>query len=81
MKIEEFGPGDVAFIPQGFGHYVEQIGDDPTEIVILFNSPFYQEISISDWLASNPASIIEANFGLSRELVDKLPKGALGILA
>ena len=38
VKTEEFGPGQVAFIKQGYGHYIEQIGNEPTEILILFNS-------------------------------------------
>jgi len=78
---EEFAPGQVAFIKQGFGHFVEQIGDVPTRILILFNSPVYQEISISEWLAANPPSMIADNFGLSQTQVAQLPKGALGIIA
>jgi len=46
-KTEEFGPGQVSFIQQGFGHFVEQVGAEPTESVILFNSPVFEEISIS----------------------------------
>ena len=37
-RVDEFGPNDVGFIQQGYGHYIEQIGDEPTEIIILFNS-------------------------------------------
>jgi oxalate decarboxylase len=32
-KTEEFGPGEVAFIKQGFGHFVQQIGDEPTKVL------------------------------------------------
>jgi oxalate decarboxylase len=78
---EEFAPGQIAFIKQGFGHFVEQIGDEPTRILILFNSPVYEEISISAWLAANPPSLIADNFGLSQTQVAQLPKGALGIIA
>ncbi|MGE5207231.1 MAG: cupin domain-containing protein, partial [Chlamydiota bacterium] len=78
---EEFAPGQIAFIKQGFGHFVEQMGDAPTRILILFNSPVYQEISISQWLAANPPSLIADNFGLSQRQVAQLPKGALGIIA
>ena len=59
---EEFAPGQIAFIKQGFGHFVEQIGNEPTRILILFNSPVYEEISISSWLAANPPSMIADNF-------------------
>lgn len=78
---EEFAPGQIAFIKQGFGHFVEQVGNEPTRILILFNSPVYEEISISSWLAANPPSMIADNFGLSQTQVAQLPKGALGIIA
>ncbi len=77
---DEFGPGNVAFIQQGFGHYIEQVGDEPTQILIVFNSGLYQEISISNWLAANPPAMVADNFKLTAEQVAKLPKGKLGIL-
>ena len=80
-KTEAFGPGQVAFIKQGFGHCVEQIGDEPTKVLILFKSPVYEEINISAWLAANPAGFITDNFGVSKELVDKLPIKSVGIAA
>jgi len=79
-KTEEFQAGQVGFVPQGFGHYVEQLGDEPTKFILLFNSPVFEEISISKWLAGNPASLLADNFQLSKEQVDRLPKSPLGIL-
>jgi oxalate decarboxylase len=79
-RTEEFGPGQVAFIQQGYGHYIEQIGDEPTEILILFNSGEYQEISLANWLGGNPASLLGDNFGISRNMVDQLPKRETGII-
>jgi oxalate decarboxylase len=80
VEMAEFGPGDVCFIPQGFGHWVEQVGADATQVVILFNNPLYTEISLSQWLAANPASLLADNFGLTAQVIDRLPKAALGIL-
>jgi oxalate decarboxylase len=79
-EVKDVGPGDVVFIPQGFGHFIEQLGSDPTEVVVLFSNPQYEEISISQWLAGNPAELLTANFGISREMAAKLPKRVLGIL-
>ncbi len=79
-RTEELGPGHVGFIQQGFGHYLEQVGSEPTKFFALFNSPTFEEISISKWLAGNPASLIADNFGIGREEVNRLPKKALGIL-
>ena len=41
-------PGEVAFINRGFGHYIRQIGNEETQILVAFNSPDYQEISHLD---------------------------------
>jgi oxalate decarboxylase len=80
-RIEEFGANDVGFIQQGYGHYVEQVGDEPTEIIILFNSGVYEEISLANWLGGNPVSLLETNFGIPRSVIDQLPKRETGILA
>jgi oxalate decarboxylase len=80
VKTEEFGPGNVAFIKQGYGHYIEQVGDQPTRLLILFNSGIYEEISLSNWLGGNPSSLLADNFGISNDLIDRLPKRETGIL-
>ena len=80
-RTDEFGKGHVSFIQQGYGHYVEQIGDDPAEVLILFNSGEYQAISLANWLGGNPVSLLEDNFGIPKSLVDQLPKKETGIVA
>jgi oxalate decarboxylase len=79
VKTAEYGPGMVVFAQQGFGHYVESIGSEPLRFFALFNSPTFEEISISNWLAGNPASLIADNFGIPKSEVAKMPKKALGI--
>ncbi len=81
VRTEEFGPGDVGFVKQGYGHYVEQVGNEPTSLLVLFNSPNFEEISLSNWLGANPTSLLNVNFGLSKEVLDRLPRHESGILA
>jgi oxalate decarboxylase len=80
VRTEEYGPGNVVFAQQGFGHYVENIGSEPLKFFALFNSPTFEEISISTWLAGNPASLIADNFGIPKSEVAKMPRKALGFL-
>ena len=80
VRTEEFGPADVGFIQQGYGHYVEQIGNEPTEILILFNHPEFQEISLANWLGGNPTSILIDHFGIPSSMVDQLPRKEVGII-
>ena len=78
-RTEECGPGDIVFVQQGFGHYVENVGREPMQFFALFNTPTFEEISISSWLAGNPASLIADNFDIPKSEVAKMPKRVLGI--
>jgi oxalate decarboxylase len=80
-RTEDFGPNDVGFIQQGYGHYIEHVGDEPTELLILFNSGIYEEISLANWLGGNPVSLLETNFGIPKSLIDQLPRRETGIVA
>ncbi len=80
-REDEFGPGQVCFVKQGYGHYIEQLGNEPTEILILFNHPEFQEISLSNWLGGNPMSILQTNFpNVPRDMIDKMPIVERGII-
>lgn len=78
-RVDEFSTGQVAFIKQGFGHYIEQVGDEPTRILITFPAAEYQEISLSTWLSNNPSQLIEDNFGITASDVARMPKSKLAI--
>jgi len=49
-------------------------------VLILFNSPEYQEISLANWLGEKPSSLLSANFGIAQDVIDKLPKKERGII-
>ncbi len=70
----EFNAGDVGYVPQGCGHYVENISDEPCKMLAVFNTGDYQEISLADWIASNPTGLLQTNFGVPKEIIDQFPK-------
>ena len=70
----EFGPGDVGYVPQGYGHYIENVGEEECRVLFAFNSGEYQEISLSGWLASNPRLLLATNFGVSETIISRFPK-------
>jgi oxalate decarboxylase len=74
-RTEEYGPGDVGYAPQGFGHYIENIGSDDLEVVLAFNSGEYQSISATAWFAANPAELLATNFGVPASTFAGFPKG------
>lgn len=73
-QIVEFGPGDVGYVPQGYGHYIENIGDADCRALLVFNSGEYQEIGLTGWLASNPALLVATNLGLPESVVTRFPR-------
>jgi oxalate decarboxylase len=72
-RIEEFNPGDAGYIPQGFGHYIENVADTTARILITLDKGEYEDISLSAWLAANPVSLIADNFKIPEALVEKMP--------
>ena len=73
-RTEEFSPGDVGYVPQGYGHYIENNGSEPCRILVAFDSGDYQEIGLSTWLAANPTRLVADNFQMPEAVTEKLPK-------
>ena len=61
-RTETLAQGDVGYIPQGYGHSIENVGDTPMRILIGFNSGVYEEIMLSQWMAGNPVDVLATNF-------------------
>jgi oxalate decarboxylase len=72
-RIETLEKGDVGYIPQGYGHSLENVGDKPARILIGFNSGIYQDIDLTEWMAANPADVLATNFGQPPALFEKFP--------
>jgi oxalate decarboxylase len=76
-----YGPGMIAFIKQGYGHFVENTGNETLRLLILFNAPTFEEILLTSWLAANPPQLVGDHFGLDPEQVRKFPHGEIGTIA
>jgi oxalate decarboxylase len=74
FRVETLEQGDVGYIPQGYGHSIENVGDKPCRILIGFNSGIYQSIDLSQWIAGNPADVLATNFGQRPDLFGKFPR-------
>jgi oxalate decarboxylase len=73
-RTDDFGMGDVGYAPQGFGHYIENIGTEDLEVLLVLNNGTYQSISITAWLATTPANVLAANFGVPEATFATFPK-------
>ncbi|HYZ33636.1 MAG TPA: cupin domain-containing protein [Crenalkalicoccus sp.] len=73
-RIESFGPGDVSYVPAGYGHYVENTGKETLEMLVIFDRGEYQEISLSNWIATSPPWLLSNNFGVDEKVLARFPK-------
>lgn len=80
-RTETLEQGDVGYIPQGYGHSVENIGNKTCRVLIGFNSGTYAAVDLSQWIAGNPADVLATNFGHPSELFEKFPRRDVFIAA
>jgi oxalate decarboxylase len=74
---QEYGPGDIFFVPMGHAHYIENIGKDECHFILTFNNGAFNEFStfsVTEWIAQTPKEVLAKNFGLPAKLFNKFPK-------
>jgi len=59
---DDFEATDVGYVPQGYGHYIENTGSEDLVVLVGLNSGTYEDISVSDWLASNTPELAASHF-------------------
>lgn len=74
FRTEVLNAGDVGYIPQGFGHSVENSGDKPCRVLLGFNTGRYEAIDLSQWIAGNPVEVLATNFGQPASLFEQFPR-------
>lgn len=74
FRTETLNAGDVGYIPQGYGHSIENIGAKPARVLIAFNTGEYQSVDLSQWLAGNPAYLLSDHFRIPAETFVHFPR-------
>lgn len=75
-KVAEFKPGDVAYIPMGFGHAIKNTGTDDLEIIQTWDNGKFEEIDLDAWVKASPNYLLSNNFaGASPETLAKMKQG------
>ncbi len=73
-RIETLNQGDVGYIPQGYGHSIENRSKDrKSRVLIGFNTGHYAAVDLSQWLAGNPSYLLATHFNKPKSLVEKFP--------
>ena len=73
-RTDEFAAGDVGYVPQGYGHYIENLGSEELEAVLVLNNGNYESISVTAWMAANPDLLLATNFKVPEKIFAGFPK-------
>jgi oxalate decarboxylase len=68
------GPEDVAFVPVGFGHYVENVGDKEATTFVIHNHAEFTTIDLSEWVAGGSLAIFASTLNMPVEAFEPAPK-------
>lgn len=69
FSVQEILPGQIGFVPQGYAHYIENIGSEDLRWVIVFNNTQPDDIGLSTTFGGMPTHTFTDTFSL--------PQGAL----
>ena len=67
-----YNPGDVGFVPRTLGHYIENIGTTPLNVVNVFNTAHYKDLSLNNWMALTPPDLIRGHLNLDGTVMKAL---------
>lgn len=54
----DYQAGDVGIVPKNMGHFVENIGDEPVEMLEIFRSDKFRDISLFQWMGETPQRMV-----------------------
>ena len=56
------------------GHYIENTGTTPLRFLECFKSNHYEDVSLKQWMALTPPTLLAAHLGIDKGLLAALPK-------
>jgi len=79
-RTMDFQAGDVGYVEKTLLHYIENTGDTDVIFLEMFKSGFYQDMSLSEWLAHTPPELVMAHLNIDRATLDAIPKDKLVVM-
>jgi oxalate decarboxylase len=69
-----FQAGDVGYVPFAYGHYIENLGQEPLVFLEMFRNPRFEDISAAQWMANTPAQVSADTLNVPTSMIEALPK-------
>src|ERR1700722_12501338 len=75
----DFEGGDVGYIDISMPLYIENTGDEDLVFIEVFPTPFYEDISLAEWLAHTPSRLVDEHIQVGEDFLAKIQKKEMGI--
>jgi oxalate decarboxylase len=75
--VADVNEGDLWYFPPGVPHSIQGLGPDGTEFLLVFDDgdfSEYETVLLTDWMAHTPHDVLAANFGVSEQAMEKMPR-------
>jgi oxalate decarboxylase len=79
-RTMDFQEGDVGYVEKTLLHYIENTGNTDLIFLEMFKSGFYQDLSLSEWLAHTPPELVMAHLNIDRATLDAIPRDELVVV-
>jgi oxalate decarboxylase len=66
----DLAAGQIAILPQGWFHYIQNVGDDPMRMLVIFNNSAPNDIGVSVGFQAVPKEVLATTFGVPAERFD-----------
>jgi oxalate decarboxylase len=76
-RTMDFQEGDVGYVENTLLHYIENTGDTDLIFLEMFKSSYYQDLSLSEWLAHTPPELVMAHLHIDKATLDAIPKNGV----
>jgi oxalate decarboxylase len=65
----DYGPGDVGFVPQNMGHYIENTGKTTLRLLELWKADRVMDVSLRQLLAFTPFELVRAHLKIDKSVL------------
>lgn len=73
-RTMDFQAGDVGYIEQSAPHWIENTGDEDLVFLEVFPTPYYEDVSLAEWLAHTPSRLVEEHIQVGEDFLNRISK-------
>lgn len=75
----ELNPGDISFVPQGYLHWIENLGGEPLSFLVVLSHETPETIEFSEMYSGVPNETLAKMYGLSETVFAGIPNRTITI--